>query len=287
MATIERYRMTYRQITTSQKEEFRRMAERVFVPNETTRDETYRLLPFLNKGNLIKRRVDYETTLAEFLKKEPLVRILDLGCGAGFWAETQAARDPRLAVYGLTAKDYRRPQDRPAVVYRGIDSQTGGPIFATPDGHHLFSGIEFNKTTTIDNQHYFIGDAHEILRILPANFFHLIVSYEACHYLFDPLRVLKQIHRVLAPNGYAFLDSFSPLIFDRHEKQVSDEAIKKMFQGFGQPFHYGKYCPDELHRRHGLAMKKTRARFSLPVSHRTVVSNPLDNTHVITYYLEP
>jgi len=280
--------MTHRQIASDQREEFGRLAERVFAPNETTRADTSLLLPHLDEGGLFsKRRVDYEIALAEFLKKEPAVRLLDLGCGAGFWLEKQAARNQRLEVYGLSAKDYRRPEDRPPVSYIGKDSLGGDPIFKSLDGCATYVGIELDRTAAIDDGHYFIGDIHQTLQTFPANFFHLAVSYQACRYLFDPLRVLKQIHRTLVPNGYAFLESFTSLVFDHSENSITDQAIQKMFRRCGHPITWGEYRPTELHLKSGLAIKKTKKRFSLPIKYRQVVENPIDKTRVVTYYLEP
>lgn len=288
MATIERYRMAHRQIAGGQREEFRRMAERVFAPNETTRADSYLLLPHLDEeGMFVKRRVDYEIALAAFLKKEPDVRLLDLGCGAGFWLEKQAARNHRLKVYGISAKDYRRPEDRPLVSFMGKDNIGGDPIFKSQNGYATYVGIELDRTTAIDDGHYFIGDAHETLKTFPTNFFHLIVSYQACRYLFDPLRVLKQIHRTLVPNGYAFLESFTSLVFNQSEDPVSDEKMQKMFRRCGHSITWGEYRPTELHTKSGLAIKKTKTRLILPIKYRQVVNNPIDKTRVVTYYLDP
>lgn len=285
MATTELSRLTHRQIATCQDEEFRQMAERVFAPNETTRSDTY-LLPHLDEGRgLLKKRTDYEIALAEFLKKEPEIRLLDVGCGAGFWLEKQATRNHRLSVFGISAKDYRSPENRPPIVYLGRDGIGGGPIFQTPNGHLKYYGIELGRTGTIDDEHYVIDDVHEALQVLPANSFHLVVSFQACRYLFDPLRVLKQIHRLLVPNGYAFLESFNPQVFDKNENRVSHRNLQKMFLKGGSPVRYGEYQPTELHVRHGLAIKKTYKRLLLPITYRRVVSNPMDNTHVATYYL--
>lgn len=261
------------------------MAERVFAPIETIRDTHRYLLPTLREFTPFPQDISYETVLRHLLHKKT-VRILDLGCGAGFWVEQQSYI-PDTEVYGITAKDYRRPTDRPTLVFHGYDkySSVPVPIYKSVDGVHTYLGDEYKHQPTIDGDHYLIGDIHDLLHFLPANYFDIIVSYQTCRYLFDPLRVLKQIHRILTPQGYAFLESFDTQIQGSDGNLLTESQVKKLFTKSGLVNSYGQYYPTAVHRKFGLAFKKKHPRLRLPIKYGQIVESPDDKTRVITYEL--
>ncbi len=65
------------------------------------------------------------------------------------------------------------------------------------------------KTVTWANKHwkhtkrmrFIVGDAHKLP--FPANSFDAVVALEVLEHVFDPLKVLSEVKRVLKPHGYA------------------------------------------------------------------------------------
>lgn len=286
----EKKRLNYPQIFTGQGEEFQRVHQMNYDAHEITRTENY-LLPHLVENSLIfSHKVTFERALAEMLNRQAQINVLDLGCGAGFWLDELASRSQRISVYGVSAKDYRHPENRPPIIFDHFDQYCQSPVYRNPAGNSFYYG-QLEKIVTLDDDHYFVGDIHEVLRCLPTNTFHLIVSHQTCRYLFDPLRVLKNVHRVLTPGGYAFLESFEPLVFDTDETPVCDAKLQKHFRRTGNSVTYGEYRPyDEGRTCIGLAIKKKGRRFSLPIRYRsiapTIATTPTYQTNVVTYYLE-
>ncbi len=281
---VEQKGLNHIQIKHTQLAEHEGLSRREFAPNETTRGQSEYLLPSLTEPSFpLWKNITYEAALARFLTTESEVRVLDLGCGAGFWMEEQA-RTPGVTTFGITAMDYRKRSDRPPVVYKG--TYQGAPVYENPDGMVTYIDTDLAKSVEIDNDRYFVGDVHEVLRNLPEGSFHAIVSHQACRYLFDPLRVLKQVHRVLVPGGYAFLESFTAKIYRPDETPASDKTVQQLLGRTGQPVSYGGYTPDGLRNRFGLALKKTRRKLKISAHYRSIEESPVDKTKVTTYYLD-
>src|SRR3989344_4601531 len=285
----ERRRPNYPQISARQAADFETVRQMNYDAHEITRTENY-LLPLLIENSFIlAHKTNFEKALAEMLRQHRQVNVLDLGCGAGFWLDELAACHSRVSVYGISAADYRHPLDRPPVIFDHFDQSCQSPVYRNPAGNTFYYG-NLEKVVTLDDDHYFVGDIHEVLRCLSSNLFHLIVSHQTCRYLFDPLRVLKNDHRVLTPGGYAFMESFEPLVFDMNETLISNTKLQKLFRQTGNSVTYGEYRPySEGRTRIWLAMKKKGRRFSLPVGYRSIVptsTSPTYQTDVVTYYLK-
>ena len=231
---------------------------------------------------------DYLDVLKRRIKSGQPTTVLDLGCGAGFWMEETRSISPLIEVFGATAKDYRCVKHRP-VVHKDETSlvlTNGLTIFYDDVGVIYDSDVDLLRDAQIDDGHYLIGDVYQTIKRFPPGFFDLIVSNQACKYFFDPLRALKQIHRILKPKGYAFLESMCPLIYpDDNCEPLPDDKIEMFFSQAGLKCNYGEYSPNGLNLRRGLAFKKIKPRINLPVVYKDVDYNPGTKTDFLTYSL--
>lgn len=229
-----------------------------YHPGEVTRTDYY-LLPSLPGSFFTKE--NFETVFLKLVRGQR-VRLLDLGCGAGTWLEDHAYV-PGTDVIGISARDYRRREDRPEIIFLGYDRSTGEPMYQ--DGKAILFGESYARSVDLSDSQYLVGDAHDIFPNLPSSYFNLITSYQACRYLFDPLSVLREIQRTLTPGGYAFLESFQPVIVYPNGKNVDPKVIERYLLRQGHHVSYGPYSPDGAHDKFGLALKKTgRPDLSLP-----------------------
>lgn len=264
------------------------ISNRRFEANETTRISNRYFLPTLKEGWLPWHETDYLDVLNRRVKSDLPTTVLDLGCGAGFWMEETRSISPLIEVFGVTAKDYRRAKHRP-IVHKDETSLVltkGLTIFYDDVGVIYDSDVDLLHDAQIDDDHYLIGDVYKTIKKIPPGSFDLIVSNQACKYFFDPLRALKHIHRILKPNGYAFLESMCPLIYpDYNCEPLSDDQVERLFSHAGLKCNYQEYSPNGLNIRRGLAFKKIKPRLNLPVTYRDIDHNPGTKTDFLTYSL--
>lgn len=263
------------------------ISNRRFEANETTRISNSYFLPTLKEGWLPWHETDYLDVLNRRVKSDLPTTVLDLGCGAGFWMEEIKSISPWFDVFGATAKDYRCAKQRPTVSRTNQAPLNKESIdFLDEHGAICVSPVDLLRDAQIDDEHYLIGDVYKTIKKIPPGFFDLIVSNQACKYFFDPLRALKHIHRILKPNGYAFLESMCPLIYPGYNcEPLSDDQVERLFSHAGLKCNYQEYSHNGLNIRRGLAFKKIKPRLNLPVTYRDVDHNPGTKTDFLTYSL--
>jgi SAM-dependent methyltransferase len=283
--------LSARSIIDGQKESFREIEKKDFCPNEVGRTE-YLLPSLVSSLSLFQREISAETAIRKFIKSRGRCVVLDLGCGAGFWlANKNEEHGKSFEGYGVSASDYRKPEQRqPLIVEEREENGEKRRFLRSIDSLSVYFGyLYLLEEARVDDAHYFQGDIHGLLRQFTEEKFDVIVSHQTCRYLFDPLRALKGVYRVLKKGGFAFLESLKPIIFDSDDKQLSFEQIGELFNKNGYKVFIGKYWPDPDHIREGLSFKKDKkSRLSLPdIIYRGIIPNPYaHNSLVVTYQLK-
>lgn len=264
------------------------LSTRCFEANETTRISNTYFLPSLYEGLLPWQSVNYHDVIDRMVKSKNDIKILDLGCGSGFWMEEINAASTFIETFGISAKDYRLACQRPQIVKDTVlHLRTNSDlVFRGEHGQTYFSDVDLLRDSTIDDEHYRIGDVLDQIKLFPTNYFDIVVSNQACKYFIDPLRVLKQTYRVLKPKGYAFLESMCPVIYQGDNPEpIPDDAVYDILKRTGLKCTYGEYTFSGLEYRRGLAFKKTKSRINLPFSYRDVEHHPGTKTDYLTYSL--
>lgn len=290
LATTETYpKPSLNRIVATQRENFRWMEERNFEPTLVTR-KNYNLPFYPLPSSLWGKRIFPEQVIKDVINKEKVVTILDLGCGAGFWLDEQKKKYGRNFLgYGISASDYRRPEQRRLLIPAGEleINKKKETILKSPDGLLFCVGYDhLQNSAEIEDEYYYKGDAHDLLRLFPEGKFDMVVSYQACQYFFDPLRVLKGVYRVLKEGGFAFLESFRPMVFDQSGEILGPQVLTNFFTKNGYDAHCLKYkTKDGFHT--GLSLRKGKnPRLNLPISYREIVSSKDDNCFKLAYQLK-
>lgn len=238
-------------IKTAQEENFKNIKSKSFAPPVVTQED-YSLPPF-REGPFpfFQKHFLAEEVIKRTIKRNGKVTVLDLGCGAGFWLEKQLRKyGGSFEGYGISASDYRLPEQRAPLVPTGGWIEREGRKIPTVREPHLSekSGYvgypRLLEAARIDDGHYLVGDVHSLLRHFPEERLDIIVSQQAFYFFLDPLRVLKQVHRILKRGGYAFLESFKVKVFDKQGKEFSPQKLKKLFQQNGDQISLGEFSPN-------------------------------------------
>ncbi|XP_052796661.1 S-adenosylmethionine-dependent methyltransferase Rv2258c-like isoform X2 [Mya arenaria] len=106
------------------------------------------------------------------------INVLDLGCGPGIFTNVLAQRFPNSTFVGLDYSDAAIEMSNRELADRGL------------------SNVTFVK-----------GDAHKLPEDWTADF-DMVFVYDVLHDLPDPHKTLKQIHRILKPDGFLSLIDF-------------------------------------------------------------------------------
>jgi len=282
----EHLRMAARTIISGQRESFEAMQARDFEPQEITRSDNtgYSLPQFIDRTLFLPRKITFDCALREIVQKKGLARVLDIGCGAGFWSEDLLGgkMGESIEVFGITGRDYRRTDQRPPVEFSRMDEE-GRPMFQDSGGRHIYIGYPLDRNSQMDNEHYVVGDIHEVLGDFEEASFDIAVSYQACRYLFDPLRVLKQVYRTLDYRGFAFLESFQLTIFTNDREILTPKEIKGIFAKNGYDVSIG-YYEDYPHTRSGLSLRKTKPRLHIPsIVYNDITYSEKEGCKKVTY----
>jgi len=136
-------------------------------------------LPFMTRNRNLGR-LRYSTlegkdkiaNLTNFLHKTGITEVLEIGCGKG------------VALNDLA-------QEYPSIQFKGVDLKTEGSVHS-------------------ENVNMYPMDAHNLQ--FADNQFDLVFSFFTFAYLVDKIKALKEVYRVLKPNGQALIH-LNPIYF--------------------------------------------------------------------------
>ncbi|XP_052791931.1 S-adenosylmethionine-dependent methyltransferase Rv2258c-like [Mya arenaria] len=160
------------------------------------------------------------------------INVLDLGCGPGNFTNILAQRFPNSTFVGLDYSDAAIEIANRDKANRGLFNMTFmmGDAYKLPDDwtgdfdmvlrfsnstgawarflrHRYKNGQQRKADRGLSKVTFMMGDAHKLPEDWAAHF-DMVFVYDVLHDLTHPYNVLKQIHRILKPNGFLSLIDF-------------------------------------------------------------------------------
>ncbi|HVT75252.1 MAG TPA: class I SAM-dependent methyltransferase [Candidatus Paceibacterota bacterium] len=160
----------------------------------------------------------------------------------------------RLYKVDMTEYTYGKNGDRPEL-YAHIPKDLSGKILDIGSAYGSWAKDNFRDVTTMDQ----MGKADVRGDILATPFkdgeFDAIFCFEVLEHVKDPFRAAAEIHRVLAPEGRAFIST--PFSAELHGEEYGDywrftrQGLGELFKGFSSAeiIHFGR---NELKPHHYL-----------------------------------
>lgn len=261
---------------------------RDFTSPELTRGGTKYNLPFWDRS-LAFSKISYDSILGRKLTILDHVKLLDIGCGGGIWLADQALKSDKIECFGITAKDYRLPEQRVRTARVTVNTPEGllEAFDMTPVVTDPISKQNLCRLANIDDRHYYVGEACTILSSFASNSMDIVVSHQSFKYFFDPLRALKHTYRVLREDGFAFIEAPGLRVYDSStDKMLTSQNVEDLFRIAGLNCMYGDYSSDGLNVRTGILIIKRKPHIRLPLIYKSVVYNRSTMTNLCTYALK-
>ena len=156
--------------------------------------------------------------------KQPPQQMVEVGCGVGRWIATLAQRHPQATCWGI---DYSYQ-----MLKRAHEFWVQGRAIDIDWSHKGFPPLPPVQTQPLDNLHFGLAKAADLP--FEANSQNLVVSSFVLDRLEAPLEGLRDMHRVLQPQGRLIL--VTPLNFEQkiHWAQCYPASkIHNLLQGLG------------------------------------------------------
>ncbi len=116
-----------------------------------------------------------ELKIKNFVRGQKPLRMLDLGCGSGWFSFEMSERSPETVIYGIDVSVYKASVFRDQIISRNLENKL---VSAAANGENL---------------------------PFPDAFFEIVVMDEVIEHLLEPNKTLKEAMRVIKPSGYLLI----------------------------------------------------------------------------------
>lgn len=150
----------------------------------------------------------YFKKIINYLDANKNAKILDVGCGFGYFLKI-CEKKTNWALYGVDISRYA-----------------------------------INRAKRNVKAIYYVHDVNEGLNLFPQNYFDLLVSFDVIEHLNSPFLFLKEVHRVLKPNGIIAITTPNSNAIERLFKKLLGK--ENTWHGFLDNTHIYQFTPLSL-----------------------------------------